>query len=137
MHVGGMDLGSGDDEEAINPDVDNRDEQSRSSSRMRPPPEAPEVGDDIILEGDVLEDQGASGDEDKVPTPKEKAQEAETNLPARVSETRANAQGAIARRHSEIKIKAEEARTADEGGDSKRTDWATSWFRWGLLRPIS
>lgn len=135
MHVGGMDLGSGDDEEAINPDVDNRDEQSRSSSRMRPPPEAPEVGDDIILEGDVLEDQGASGDEDKVPTPKEKAQEAETNLPARVSETRANAQGAIARRHSEIKIKAEEARTADEGGDSKKNRLGDKLVSMGIITP--
>lgn len=135
VHVGGMDLGSGDDEEAINPDVDNRDEQSRSSSRMRPPPEAQEVVDDIILEGDVLEDQDASGDEDKVPTPKETAQEAETNLPARVSETRANAQGAIARRHSEIKIKAEEARTADEGGDSKKNRLGDKLVSMGIITP--
>ncbi len=130
VHVGGMDLSAEEDEEALS--LHENTTRPDNAAHMQPPPISQEIDDeDIILEGDILENDDDTG---KAQAAKQEVQGEEANLPARV-DTGANSQGAIARRHSEIKIKAEEARSADKQSGDKNNRLGDKLVSMGIITP--
>lgn len=134
VHVGGMNLTENEeDSDTISFEADSQ-EQGNDEGRMQDLPQSQEVegGDaDSVLEGDYIEDDALPAEDEKT----EDSSSAEANLPVRAKEAEAGSQGAIARRHSEIKIKAEEARTAADGGGEGKNRLGDKLVSMGIITP--
>ncbi len=143
VSVGGMDLNKSANEQGGNEPAHADNLAALSGAQGAPENNDEFLEGDLIIEDDTVEGEGkgespahqdereasATTAEPVPPAPAKPqnegaAEQGGTNLPAR-AHTRAQgpgadtSQGAIARRHSEIKIKAEEARAENEGSDRK------------------
>lgn len=133
VHVGGMDLtDSEENSDTSYPDKGAQEEPDGSAEHMQNQSESQEVEEsDTVIEGSIMDDDDASDDVSEV----EKSSAGEANLPARAKDVEAGSQGAIARRHSEIKIKAEEARSTADGSGGNKNRLGDKLVSMGIITP--